>query len=71
MFEPIYFITIIYAVLYFVTPIYDILTGEYLWFGYDLFEYGVESTLIALTGYIVFYIFYVFKFTIINSTIIK
>lgn len=62
MFEPIYFITIIYAVLYFVTPIYDILTGEYLWFGYDLFEYGVESTLIALTGYIVFYIFYVFKF---------
>ena len=62
MFEPIYFITIIYAVLYFVTPIYDILTGEYLWFGYDLFKYGVKSTWIALTGYIVFYIFYIYKF---------
>lgn len=63
MFEPIYFITIIYAALYFVTPIYDILTGEYLWFGYNLFKYGVKSTLIALTGYIVFYIFYVGEFT--------
>lgn len=58
VFEPIYFITIIYAAMYFVAPIYDILTGEYYWFGYDLFQYGVKSTIIALIGYIAFYIAY-------------
>ncbi len=62
MFEPIYFISAIYVLMYFITPIYDILTEEYLWYGYNLFEYGVTSSLIAFLGYFAFYVFYRFSF---------
>ena len=61
-FEPIYFITAIYAMMFFVTPIYDILTGEFDWYGYYLFEYGIKTTLMALAGYFVFYALYVKSF---------
>lgn len=62
-FEPIYFITVIYAMMFFVTPIYDILTGEFAWYGYYLFEYGIKTSLMALVGYIAFYILYTRSFT--------
>ncbi|MCB6545902.1 O-antigen polysaccharide polymerase Wzy [Blautia glucerasea] len=62
-FEPIYFITAIYAVMFFVTPIYDILTGDFDWYGYYLFEYGIKTTFMALAGYFVFYVLYVKSFT--------
>lgn len=62
-FEPIYFITAIYAVMFFVTPIYDILTGEFDWYGYYLFEYGIKTTFMALAGYFSFYVLYVQSFT--------
>ncbi len=57
-FDPIYFISGLYLMMYFITPIYDILTKEYLWYGYNLFPYGVKATIIEFLGYVVFYIFY-------------
>ena len=62
-FEPIYFITAIYAVMFFVTPIYDILIGDFDWYGYYLFEYGIKTTFMTLAGYFVFYVLYVKSFT--------
>jgi len=58
MFEPIYFVSLIYSLLYFVAPIYDILIGSYSWFGYLLFEYGLKSSFIAFIGYLAFFIVY-------------
>lgn len=62
-FEPIYFISAIYAAMFFITPIYDILIGELYWYGYSLFDYGITTTIIALMGYLAFYLFYVVSFT--------
>lgn len=59
VFDPILFITLIYSFLYFVAPIYDILIEKYTWFGYRLFQYGVKSSVVALGGYIAFYLLYV------------
>lgn len=54
-FSPVVFVALIYLVMFFVTPIYDILIGETECFGVtDLFLYGRESTLIALAGFISF-----------------
>lgn len=58
LFDPIYTITFIYGFLYFVTPIYDILSQKYYWYGYSMFPYGIKATLIAFAGYISFYIAY-------------
>ena len=58
IFDPIYFITAIYAGLYFIAPIHDILIGKYTWFGYYLLQYGINSGVYALIGYIAFYVFY-------------
>ncbi len=62
IFDPLYLITAIYGMMYFVTPIYDILNEEYSWYGYYLFDNGIKATLIALAGYFAFYIFYNVKF---------
>ena len=62
LFDPIYFISLIYGMMYFVTPAYDISSGNYLWFGYDLFATGVRATLYALLGYAVFAAVYAFGF---------
>ena len=62
IFESLYFISVLYGFLYFITPMYDICVGETLWFGYDLFESGVKATGIAAIGYIAFFAFYAFKF---------
>lgn len=58
MFEPIVTISFFYIMLYFITPIYDLVSEQYLWYGYNLYEYGVKSSLIALLGYLVFYFLY-------------
>lgn len=59
IFDPINFITLIYSFMFFVTPMYDICTGELTWYGYNLFRYGVEATGIAFAGYIAFYLVYI------------
>lgn len=61
IFEPIVFISVIYLSMYFITPMIDIVIGEYLWFGYDLFPYGIKATFIALAGYISFFIGYIIR----------
>ncbi|MBQ9373543.1 MAG: hypothetical protein IJU06_01940 [Oscillospiraceae bacterium] len=54
-FSPVVFVSLIYLVMFFVTPIYDILIGKTECFGVtDLFLYGRESTLIALVGFLSF-----------------
>lgn len=63
LFSPFSFFSSIYIVMYFITPIYDILIGEILWFNIDLFAYGVKGSLYALLGYFVFYLAYKNKFT--------
>lgn len=60
IFDPIYFISLIYGMLFFVTPAYDISIGNYLWFGYDLFGTGVRATLLALLGFGAFTAAYAF-----------
>ena len=42
--DPIYFISLIYGILFFVTPAYDIAVGNYLWFGYDVLAEGSVLT---------------------------
>ena len=61
LFDPLFIVTLIYATLYFIAPIHDIIMGEYKWFGYNLFPYGVKASLIALVGYISFFIFKLFN----------
>lgn len=58
MFEPIVVIGGLYILMYFFTPIYDLCIGQYTWYGYDLFKYGIKATLIAFAGFIGFYVFY-------------
>lgn len=58
IFDPLCLITFIYGFMYFITPMYDIITGSHSWFGYYLFPYGIKASLIALLGYISFYVFY-------------
>lgn len=58
IFDPIYFVSAVYIFMFHITPIYDIIVGELLWFGYDLFKYGVRATIIAFVGYFSFYLVY-------------
>lgn len=59
VFSPIFIFTILYVFMFFITPMYDIYNKNYLWFGVNLFDYGVKGSLIALLGYISFYFFYI------------
>lgn len=61
IFEPIFFISFIYTTMYFITPMIDVATQEYLWFGYNLFPYGIKASLIAFLGYLSFYVSYNFS----------
>lgn len=63
VFSPFSFFSLIYILMYFITPIYDIIIGEILWFDVDLFAYGVKGSLYALLGYFVFYLTYKNKYT--------
>ncbi len=58
IFDPIFFVSAIYLVMFFVTPIYDIITKNYYWFGYSLFEHGLKASAIAFAGYLAMYMFY-------------
>lgn len=62
-FDPLILITFIYTFMFFITPAYDIVTRQYTWFGYSMFQYGVKSGILALAGYLFFYFFYVSKLT--------
>lgn len=62
IFDPIYFVSIIYLMMFFITPIYDIIIGNYYWFGYSLFKYGVETSTIVFVGYLSMYTFYCVNF---------
>lgn len=64
MFSPFLFFSFLYILMFFITPIYDILTGEILWFGTDLFEYGIKGSLYALLGYFFFWLMYSTKFVL-------
>ena len=63
-FSPITFFSCLYVFMFFITPIYDILTGQILWFGKDLFQYGILGSIYALIGYICFYLAYIFSFRV-------
>ena len=52
--NPLTVISCIYGMLFGVCPIYDILTTNYLWYGYNLFENGLFATLVATIGYLIF-----------------
>ena len=66
IFEPIVLISMIYITMYFFTPIYDIYIGELMWYGYDLFQYGIKATFIEFIGFLVFFICYQKKFKLIS-----
>lgn len=57
-FEPLTVVSLIYLFMFFITPIYDIVIKNYYWYGYNLFVYGIKSTIIAFIGYLIFFIFY-------------
>lgn len=69
MFDPIFFIALIYGLMFFVTPAYDIAIGNYLWFGYDLSGTGVRATIYALLGFVVFVAAYAFGFRRSHDTL--
>ena len=58
IYDPLYFVTIIYVLCFFVAPIYDILIRDYFWFSVNLFEYGVKGSIVALIGFVSFYLGY-------------
>lgn len=58
LFSPINVLTLIYVILFFFTPMYDIVLHEYCWFGVDLFAYGVKGSVIAFVGYLSFLMAY-------------
>lgn len=58
IFDPIFFVSAIYLMMFFVTPIYDILTKNFYWFGYSLFKYGPWASTIAFLGYVVLFLVY-------------
>ncbi len=58
IFDPFFFVSIIYIMLFTVTPMIDLSIREINWYGVDLFPYGIKGTLIALIGYIMFAFFY-------------
>lgn len=61
IFEPFFLVSVIYIILFTVTPMLDLSTHEIEWFGIDLFQYGIQGTLIALIGYLAFVLFYATK----------
>lgn len=61
IFSPISIFTSIYLFMFFITPMYDIYIKEYYWFGQNLFEFGIQGSIYALLGYIIFYISYTYK----------
>lgn len=63
LFSPITIFSALYIIMFFFMPIYDISVGEVLWFGQDLFDYGIKASTIAFVGYMSFFTFYIVKFS--------
>ena len=63
LFSPITTFSVLYIIMFFFIPIYDISIGEVLWFGQDLFGYGIKASTIAFVGYMSFFAFYKAKFS--------
>lgn len=57
-YSPFYFFSLTYVFMYSICPMYDIVRHEYLWFGYNVFGSGVSATVIAIIGYLAFFIAY-------------
>ena len=53
-YSPITFYMIMYIMMYFVAPLYDIINGNTLVYGVDLLEYGVRGIINAFIGFISF-----------------
>ena len=67
LFEPLLLISVLHFFIFYITPMYDIVIGEYSWFGVnDLFDYGIKGSLVAFAGYVSFYIIYNLKFKVLN-----
>ena len=59
--DPLVFVSIIYIMMFFFCPIYDIYTENTIVFGvHDLFDYGISGSFYALLGYIAFIFSYTF-----------
>ena len=56
--DPIVFISLIYIPMLSIIPIIDIITGDILYFGVNVFDYGIKGSLIATMGYFIFSIGY-------------
>lgn len=68
IFEPYFFVSVIYIILFTVTPMIDLILGEVEWFGVDLFPYGIKGTIIALIGFCFFSFSYSTSIVIGNRT---
>lgn len=58
IFSPITLVTFLHVMIFYVTPMYDILNEKIYWFGVDLFEYGIKGSWIAFLGYLSFFAAY-------------
>ena len=56
--SPFYIVSVVYLFMFAICPMRDIIVGKTLWFGYSLFQYGLNATIIAIVGYIAFYLVY-------------
>lgn len=64
LFSPITLFTMVYVVMFYVTPIYDLLIGEYIWFNVNLFDQSIRCSFYAMIGYVCFFIAYKHHFII-------
>lgn len=64
IFSPITLFTMVYVVMFYVTPIYDLLIREYTWFNVNLFDQSIRCSFYALIGYVCFFIAYKYRFVI-------
>lgn len=62
IFSPITLFTMVYVVMFYVTPIYDLLIREYTWFNVNLFDQSIRCSFYALIGYVCFFIAYKYRF---------
>lgn len=57
-----FFVGVIYIIMFFITPLYDLFIGEISIFdAFDLFDYGIQGSLYALIGFIAFCLIYANK----------
>ena len=68
-FSPVIYVSVIYILMFFVTPIYDINRGAIDAFGVlDLFNYGVKGSVVAILGFMSFCLLYSYRYTKSSSS---